>query len=206
MHSTRRSDTIRADWRSFKASTTPTAAAASGHPHHPGRVPAPPARPSADHAKQLDRLAAQHNRPVVRRVSSCSGRTRTTSSASINTLESTTSLLLKYNPEYTCLLLGAKWFLDNGGYCEVWRRRRRPLDQLDAALLSATTLPRIPDNLPIVAAKGGPGGKPGCGSLPDAAQELAGPPDGDQHRLGHRHGHSAESRHRLPVLGQLSSR
>ena len=27
-----------------------------------------------------------------------------------------------------------------------------------------------PDNLPIVAAKGGPGGKPGCGSLPDVAK------------------------------------
>jgi phospholipid/cholesterol/gamma-HCH transport system substrate-binding protein len=27
---------------------------------------------------------------------------------------------------------------------------------------------RYPDNLPIVAAKGGPGGKPGCGSLPRA--------------------------------------
>src|SRR5262249_40206540 len=29
---------------------------------------------------------------------------------------------------------------------------------------------RYPDNLAVVAAKGGPGGKPGCGSLPDVAQ------------------------------------
>jgi phospholipid/cholesterol/gamma-HCH transport system substrate-binding protein len=29
-----------------------------------------------------------------------------------------------------------------------------------------------PDNLPIVAAKGGPGGKPGCGSLPDASKNF----------------------------------
>ncbi len=29
-----------------------------------------------------------------------------------------------------------------------------------------------PDNLPIVAAKGGPGGKPGCGSLPDATKNF----------------------------------
>ena len=29
-----------------------------------------------------------------------------------------------------------------------------------------------PDNLPIVAAKGGPGGKPGCGSLPDVAKNF----------------------------------
>ena len=33
-----------------------------------------------------------------------------------------------------------------------------------------TTRTTIPDNLPIVGAKGGPGGKPGCGSLPDVAQ------------------------------------
>ncbi len=29
-----------------------------------------------------------------------------------------------------------------------------------------------PENLPIVAAKGGPGGKPGCGSLPDASKNF----------------------------------
>ena len=29
-----------------------------------------------------------------------------------------------------------------------------------------------PDNLPIVAAKGGPGGKPSCGSLPDATKNF----------------------------------
>ena len=33
----------------------------------------------------------------------------------INGLEPTTNLLLKYNPEYTCTLQGAKSFLDNGG-------------------------------------------------------------------------------------------
>lgn len=31
-------------------------------------------------------------------------------------LAPTTSLLFKYNPEYTCFLQGAKWYLDNGGY------------------------------------------------------------------------------------------
>ncbi|HEY6577497.1 MAG TPA: MCE family protein, partial [Mycobacterium sp.] len=34
----------------------------------------------------------------------------------INVLEPTTNLLYKYNPEYTCLLLGAKSLLDHGGY------------------------------------------------------------------------------------------
>ena len=34
----------------------------------------------------------------------------------INVLEPTTNLLFKYNPEYTCLLMGAKTILDTGGY------------------------------------------------------------------------------------------
>ena len=35
---------------------------------------------------------------------------------SLNVLRSLPpNLLFKYNPEYTCLLLGAKWYLDNGG-------------------------------------------------------------------------------------------
>ena len=38
---------------------------------------------------------------------------------------------------------------------------------LDAALLLGDDPYHYPDNLPIVGAKGGPGGKPGCGSLPD---------------------------------------
>ncbi len=34
----------------------------------------------------------------------------------INTLQPTTDLLLKYSPTYTCLLIGAKYLLDHGGY------------------------------------------------------------------------------------------
>ena len=34
----------------------------------------------------------------------------------VNVLEPTTNLLMKYNPEYTCMLVGAKWLLDNGAY------------------------------------------------------------------------------------------
>jgi phospholipid/cholesterol/gamma-HCH transport system substrate-binding protein len=40
---------------------------------------------------------------------------------------------------------------------------------MDAARLLGDDPYRFPDNLPVVAAKGGPGGKPGCGSLPDVA-------------------------------------
>ena len=89
----------------------------------------------------------------------------------VNILEPTTNLLLKYNPEYTCLLLGANWYLDNGGYAAYGGGNGRTL-QLDVALLLGNDPYTYPDNLPIVAAKGGPGGKPGCGSLPDATKNF----------------------------------
>jgi phospholipid/cholesterol/gamma-HCH transport system substrate-binding protein len=89
----------------------------------------------------------------------------------INTLEPTTELLMKYNPEYTCLLQGAKWFLDNGGYYTAGGHNGYSLIA-DAGLLFGNDPYIYPDNLPIVAAKGGPGGKPGCGSLPDPTKQF----------------------------------
>ena len=91
--------------------------------------------------------------------------------ASVNILEPTTNLLLKYNPEYTCFLQGTKWYLDNGGY-SAWGGADGRTLQLDVALLFGNDPYAYPDNLPIVAAKGGPGGKPGCGSLPDATKNF----------------------------------
>lgn len=91
--------------------------------------------------------------------------------ASINTLEPTTSLLHRYSPQYTCMLLGVQWFLDNGGYLAWGARDGRSL-QFDFGLSLGNDPYTYPDNLPIVAAKGGPGGKPGCGSLPDATKNF----------------------------------
>ncbi len=89
---------------------------------------------------------------------------------SINVLQPTTDLLMKYDPSYTCLLVGAKWWLDNGGYDAVGGNGYS--DVADAALLWGKDPYRYPDHLPVVAAKGGPGGKPGCGSLPDASKNF----------------------------------
>jgi phospholipid/cholesterol/gamma-HCH transport system substrate-binding protein len=86
----------------------------------------------------------------------------------INVLEPTTNLLYKYNPEYTCLLVGAKTLLDTGGY-EAPGGNGRTL-VLDVGLSLGDDPYRYPANLPVIGAKGGPGGKPGCGSLPDVAQ------------------------------------
>ena len=89
----------------------------------------------------------------------------------INDLQPTTALLNKYNPEYTCLLLGAKTLLDTGYYGITGGDNSKSLI-VDAALLFGDDQYRYPDNLPIVGAKGGPGGKPGCGSLPDVAKNF----------------------------------
>lgn len=86
----------------------------------------------------------------------------------INVLEPTTNLLYKYNPEYTCLLVGAKTLLDTGGY-EAPGGNGRSL-VLDVGLSVGDDPYHYPDNLPVIGAKGGPGGKPGCGSLPDVAK------------------------------------
>lgn len=88
----------------------------------------------------------------------------------VNVLQPTTDLLMKYNPSYTCLLLGAKLWLDEGGYDVAGGDGRTVI--LDDAFLFGDDPYRYPSNLPIVAAKGGPGGKPGCGSLPDASKNF----------------------------------
>ncbi len=82
----------------------------------------------------------------------------------VNVLEPTTNLLYKYDPEYTCLLVGAKYLLDNGGYDGPGGNGRSLV--LDAGLALGDDPYHYPAHLPIIGAKGGPGGKPGCGSLP----------------------------------------
>jgi len=86
----------------------------------------------------------------------------------INVLEPTTNLLHKYSPEYTCLLVGAKTLLDTGGYESPGGNGRTLV--LDVGLALGDDPYHYPDNLPVIGAKGGPGGKPSCGSLPDVAK------------------------------------
>lgn len=90
----------------------------------------------------------------------------------INVLEPTTSLLMKYNPIYTCTLLGAVEHLNGLGEGYRVTGGNGRTTALDAGLLLGDDQYRYPDHLPIVAAKGGPGGKPGCGSLPDVSKQY----------------------------------
>jgi len=85
----------------------------------------------------------------------------------LNLLQPTTSLLMKYNPELTCLLVGAD--KTGAGLSQMLGGSNGKSLIMDAALLLGDDPYSYPDNLPVVAAKGGPGGKPGCGSLPDVA-------------------------------------
>ncbi|HJT90351.1 MAG TPA: MCE family protein [Mycobacterium sp.] len=96
------------------------------------------------------------------------GATRDSFPDAVNVLEPTTALLSHYKPEYTCLLQGGNWLLDNG-LREAFGGNGRSI-VLDAGLFWAADQYRYPDNLPIVAAKGGADGKPSCGSLPDATK------------------------------------
>ncbi|BBZ31251.1 virulence factor (plasmid) [Mycolicibacterium madagascariense] len=88
----------------------------------------------------------------------------------INVLEPTTSLLLKYQPEYTCLLVGAKFLYDHGAYRDIGGNGSSIVQ--DGSIGFGDDAYRYPDNLPIVNAKGGPGGRPGCGSLPDVSKNM----------------------------------
>lgn len=88
----------------------------------------------------------------------------------VNVLDPTTALLMKYSPTYTCLFQGAQWFLDHGGRDAMGGNGKSVI--MDAAMLAGDDPYRYPDNLPIVNATGGPGGKPSCGSLPDVSKNF----------------------------------
>ncbi|GLP74667.1 MCE-family protein MCE3A [Mycobacterium antarcticum] len=164
-----RSDTIREDWRSF-ADFNATYAAAADDIVEVLDATSTTATTVVNHAQQLDAL-------LLNAIGlSTSGTSLLAASkddfvGAINTLAPTTDLLLKYNPVYTCWLQGSTWFLDNGGF-DVWGGANGRSIQLDVGLLLGNDPYSYPDNLPRVAAKGGPGGQPGCGSLPDATKNF----------------------------------
>lgn len=86
----------------------------------------------------------------------------------VTLFESTSRLLFKYNPTFTCTLVGAKTALDTG-YLDATGGANHKSIILDSTLLFGPDPYRYPQNLPVIGAKGGPGGAPGCGSLPDVA-------------------------------------
>jgi phospholipid/cholesterol/gamma-HCH transport system substrate-binding protein len=164
-----RSETIRQDWRSFKKFNDTYAAAAQDILTVLDAASTTSAT-VVNHSTSLDNLLLN-----VVGFSKAGTNLLVTSkdnlAASAAALEPTTNLLLKYSPEYTCLLQGTTFNLQNGAYSVFGGADGRTL-QFDATLLPGNDPYTYPDNLPITAAKGGPGGKPGCGSLPDVAKNF----------------------------------
>jgi phospholipid/cholesterol/gamma-HCH transport system substrate-binding protein len=163
-----RMDAVTQDWRSFKGFSDTYSAAAQDILATLDAA-STTSTTIVDHAKDLDAF-------LLNAVGFSNSGTELLASNkdnlinAINGLQPTTDLLMKYNPEYTCLLVGAKSYLDNGGYATIGGNGRSSI--VDAALLLGDDPYQYPENLPIVAAKGGPGGKPSCGSLPDVAQNF----------------------------------
>lgn len=162
-----RSETVRQDWRSLKAFSDTYDAAAQDIVTILDAANTTSAT-ITDHVADLDALLL-NTIGFARAGTNLVGLSHKNLIDSINTLEPTTNLLLKYNPTYTCLLVGAKKAYDNAVDAVGGNGRT---GVLDLTILWGNDPYKYPDNLPIVAAKGGPGGKPGCGSLPDVSKNF----------------------------------
>jgi phospholipid/cholesterol/gamma-HCH transport system substrate-binding protein len=159
-----RSETIRQDWRSLK-NFSDTYGVAAQNILKILDAASTTSTTIADNAKSLDSLLLN-----VIGVSTSGinliGPNKDNLVQGINLLEPTTRLLMKYNPELTCTLVGGQKLLNDMKFLDVVGGNGYSVI-LDAGLLFGDDPYKYPDNLPIVGQKGGPGGKPGCGSLPD---------------------------------------
>lgn len=163
-----RMDTVAADWRSLKGFSDAYGAAAQDIMATLDAA-ATTSVTVTDNAKALDSLLLNVSGFANSGIGLLAGNGNTIVEA-VNVLEPTTALLLKYNPSYTCTLQGAKIFLDKAG--NQWFGGNGRTVYLDAGISFGDDLYSYPENLPVVAAKGGPGGQPGCGSLPDVAKNF----------------------------------
>jgi phospholipid/cholesterol/gamma-HCH transport system substrate-binding protein len=162
-----RSETIRQDWRALKGFSDTYGAAAENIVNVLDAV-STTSTTITNNQKQLDALLLNviglSNTGI-----NLLGPNKDNLIRSVNVLESTTGLLMKYNPQLTCTITGGKNVVDFG-FEDVAGGATGKSVILDVALLLGDDQYKYPDNLPVVGAKGGPGGKPGCGSLPDVAQ------------------------------------
>jgi phospholipid/cholesterol/gamma-HCH transport system substrate-binding protein len=160
-----RSETVRRDWQSFGAFSKTYDAAAQDILRTLDAATTT-SQTIIDHRSQLNALLL-NTIGFARAGLQLVGPSHNNFIDAINTFAPTMDLLMKYNPEYTCLLQGAKKFYDQGSK-SIGGNGRTVV--LDAGILWGNDPFVYPDNLPLVAGKGGPGGKPGCGSLPDVSK------------------------------------
>jgi phospholipid/cholesterol/gamma-HCH transport system substrate-binding protein len=163
-----RSETVRRDWQSLKGFSD-TYSAAAQNILTVLNAASTTTTTITDNSKDLDALLVNvigFSRSGVDLI----GPNKDNLVRAINVLEPTTRLLMKYNPALTCLLVGAKILLDEDLVATAGGNGKSTV--LDAGILLGDDPYKYPDNLPIIGAKGGPGGKPGCGSLPDASKQY----------------------------------
>ncbi len=163
-----RSDTMRADWQSLEAFSDAYGAAVPDIMEMLNAF-STTAVTLDDHSSDLDSVLVNVT-GFARSGVELVGASRDNFVRTVDALVPTTGVLAKYHPSLTCLLVGAQWFLDNGGRDYVGGNGYSII--LDASLAWGQDPYRYPRNLPIVGARGGPGGKPGCGSLPDVTAQF----------------------------------
>ena len=116
-----RSETIRADWQALKGFSDAYSGAATNIVNTLSQLSTTSVT-ITNNAKPLDALLLNviglSNSGIALLAPSQQNLIK-----AVNVLEPTTNLLMKYNPEYTCMLVGAKWLLDNGAY-DAHRRQR----------------------------------------------------------------------------------
>jgi phospholipid/cholesterol/gamma-HCH transport system substrate-binding protein len=160
-----RTDTIRDDWHALQG-VAETFNAAAPHLLDTLAAASTTSTTVTTKATQLDALLVGLA-GLSRSGTAALGPSKDNLITAINQLQPTADLLMKYNPELTCLLVGADRTLVD--YAQMLGGANGKSVIMDAQLLLGKDPYRYPDNLPIIAAKRGPGGKPGCGSLPDVA-------------------------------------
>jgi phospholipid/cholesterol/gamma-HCH transport system substrate-binding protein len=163
-----RMDTLAQDWRSLKGFSDTYGAAAKDILATLDAATTT-STTITNHATQLDALLLS-SIGFSTSGTNLLGSTKDNLVNAIGGLAPTTQLLLKYNPSYTCLLQGAQTYLEKGGLAAYGANGKSVI--VDGSLTWGSDAYTYPDNLPIVAAKGGPGGQPGCGSLPDVAKNF----------------------------------
>jgi phospholipid/cholesterol/gamma-HCH transport system substrate-binding protein len=162
-----RSETVRRDFQSLKGFSNTYSAAAQNIVTVLDAASTTSAT-IVDNAKQLDALLLSVSGLSNKGVDLL-GASKDNLVKGVDLLEPTTRLLMKYNPELTCLFLGAKKTIDSG-FVDVTGGTNGKSVILDVALLAGDDPYKYPENLPINGAKGGPGGQPGCGSGPDVSK------------------------------------
>jgi phospholipid/cholesterol/gamma-HCH transport system substrate-binding protein len=162
-----RADEIRADYRSLKGFADTYSLAATNIVATLDAASTTSATVTND-AKILDALLLNVS-GLSRAGINLLGPSRQNLIGAVNVLGPTAGLLLKYNPTITCTLVGAD-HLFKMGWGDTVGGRNGYSAILDAGLLFGDDPYRYPQNLPITGAKGGPGGKPSCGSLPEVSK------------------------------------